>query len=257
MKHVKSLAIIILTALLCSCHATEKSYSQTVSENTLGNEASISDSECTVSQTETHQETTVIVEYLPTSFPPYITLRNLEILLIRWGDIVPNSQYEQAVRRDSETGEILETRSMVAVRIEIEEVYIDTKGIYTGNENYYRRIWISADTLDRIKEGPSAIVIVTQHIFDVPDDQRPIMAGASEITAIGSYSNNKIVDNVIPVVDEKLNLQCPGGMQWSSIMDFFFLHNQWNEAESAGAPFFEDGMTLNEFETLVEYIRTY
>lgn len=286
-KTIRQLICPLLAALLlCSCQTDRPEAKTTAPEDpvtdTLTTPAKIDPDETSgegmtsTESSEATEETYILIDYTEEHYAPYHIMNYFDPLLIRWDDIIEDSVTTQPYLsfKDENGNWVVHDMDFIAVKVTILKAYIDTHpylqhqvedrpdqlDLFTNER--FRHVWIPCQYLDMVTEGEQAIVML--QAFDADMDLMPKRL-ASVVNAYPPFyhafdlnMNPEAHPSMIPITNGALQLRKDEEQPWCYEIQLLQLYNGWlDEEKITDAPLFRDGMTLEEFDQMIDLIRQY
>lgn len=279
---LRSICALHAALIFCSCGSVTTVQETNTSESTNTNGSTATLSCCTADTLEPMNtnteisiitdETHVIIDYTAEHYAPYDIMDYLDPLLIRWDDIIEDSVTNQSYNavKDENGNWVLQYMDYIAVKVTVLKAYIDThpypqsqvenrpeyQNLFSAENFQY--VWVPCQYLNYVTEGEQAIVMLQD--FDPQLDSMPKkLSSTVKITkfyqAFDSDMQGKAYPSIIPVLDNKLQLHKEDEQVWSHELYLLMLYNSWlEEVKIDDAPLFRDGMTLEEFDQMIELV---
>jgi len=211
----------------------------------------------------------------PSAFEPGHTILGAYIYTVRWGNVLENDVFP--MKWDDMTGEdgkavtdengsaMYHVVDLVAVEVEVLEIFQDLRGAgeQLRRSNY---LWVPTDTLSSIVHGETALVFAFDFDFAIAGDSTEELSALTMKELGSGYATISKLDknqgehagNLFPIKDGRIRVEKQPDQQWEATTDAFFEWNDIvNEIYDTATPRFRDGMTLEEFDQMIDLILQY
>ena len=274
-KTIRQLICPLLAALIfCSCgtvttvQTTNTSESTRTAESENTTQEGVQETDHSSTATETEAFTDGVGWY------PRESIQDINILTVRWGDAIPESRYEYywGGGKDENGNTVPLLTGMTAVKVEVLKVWNQAEYITRNNGHTptfsfseITYLWVDDGTLSEIQTGSIAIVFpyahnpkIQQNYDFTPFYQYLFMDGSQDYSVILHDTVGKPVKgNVFPIVDGKIQITKSDSVSWSMQVNSFLRYNELLDSEQSATPRFRDGMTLEEFDQMIDLITQY
>lgn len=261
--------LLLLAVLLASCGASVSKDKESGTQEPPRTDISESQHE-SISVVTTTEVTTGLHDISDRKFKDSI-LGSLNILTVRWGEVLEDSRHDYALREKTDTP--AQPADIVCIQVEVLKVWHQSDSLRKTSDRVndpghsfteLHHLWIPLDAMPYIEKSETAIVFASVYHGNPANVELYYQNAAPYMFLEGFQDPYGAVDSsvyapirfdIYPITNDRLQVDIPNLADWTLNTYELNQYHRWLDEQNSDIPRFRDGMTLGELTQFIDSLK--